>query len=332
MKHLLILATCILASTACFAQEELSPAKAMELGRKYTAALYTDDTATLWPAMTPEMKDAMQDEATLRDTNRKIMAQLGKETKLIKEVGLPNQQYLMYTRLVEMANIPVKAVVKITFARDAKIAGFFITPESNPAESTHLDYKDKAIFTLPVSAEWTVYQGGRTMFDNYHAAAPDQRFAYDLMVIKNAWQYANKGWDLSDYYSYGLPVLAPAAGTVVIAIDQYEDNPPMHPSKDNPAYGNTIVIDHGNNEFSMLAHLKPGSVKVKVGDKVTAGQQIALCGNSGNSPLPHLHYHLQTTSAWFKGEGLPIQFHDYISNGKPVAVGEPARGEVLQPK
>src|SRR5207244_11943051 len=171
-----------------------------------------------------------------------------------------------------------------------------------------------------------------TVFDNYHAQSIDQRFAYDLMVIKNAHQYANKGEDLSDYYSFGLPVLAPGAGKIVAAVDQYDDNLPLKPSKDAPAHGNTIVIDHGNGEFSLLAHLKRGSIKVKPGDKVTHGQQIAQCGNSGNSPIPHLHYHLQTTPVWFKGEGLPIQFHDYISNGKPVTVGEPSRGEVLQRK
>jgi murein DD-endopeptidase MepM/ murein hydrolase activator NlpD len=71
---------------------------------------------------------------------------------------------------------------------------------------------------------------------------------------------------------------------------------------------------------------------VKAGDKVKVGQELAQCGNSGNSPFPHLHYHVQTTSQWFKGEGLPIQFHDYVADGKPVSVGEPVRGQVVQSK
>lgn len=329
MRFLLLLSL-VLASAS--AQEPLTPAKALELGRKYTKALYANDTAALWPAMTDKMKESMKDEATLSDFNGRAKSQMGSEVKLIKEVVLPKQDYLIYTRLAEFDKVKPRIVVQFTFDAASKIAGFFVTAEENAAPTKYLDYKDKSSFTLPVSGEWTVYQGGRDVFDNYHAASIDQRFAYDLMVIKNAKQFVNKGFELSDYFSFGLPVLAPAAGRVVTAIDEYEDNQPFRPSGESPAHGNTIVIDHGNREFSMLAHLQRGSVKVKAGDKVTAGQQIALCGNSGNSPIPHVHFHVQNTATWFKGEGLPVQFHDYISNGKAVAVGEPSRGEVLQRK
>jgi hypothetical protein len=321
----------VLLASSALAQESLTPTKALKLGRKYTAALYANDTASLWPAMTDRMKESMKDEATLSDFNGRARNQLGKEVKLIKEVVLPNQDYLIYTRLTEFDKVQPRIVVQFTFDSAGSIAGFFVTAEQNAAATKYLDYKDKTVFTLPVTGEWTVYQGGRTVFDNYHATSIDQRFAYDLAVIKDGvHQYANKGWELRDFYSFGLPIFAPAAGRVVAAVDEYDDNTPLKPSKDNPPQGNHVVIDHGNGEFSILAHLKRGSVEVKVGDKVTAGQEIALCGNSGNSPLPHLHYHLQNTAVPFKGEGLPIQFHNYISNGKPIAVGEPSRGEVLQ--
>jgi murein DD-endopeptidase MepM/ murein hydrolase activator NlpD len=332
MRRLLLAGACVVAAVSASAQS-LTPAKALELGRKYTAALYANDAAALWAPMTDRMKESMKDQATLAEFNDRARQQLGKEVKVIKEVVLPNQEYLIYTRLTEFDKVQPRIVVQFTFDPAGKIAGFFVSPEQNPAESKYLDYADKTVLKLPVTGEWTVYQGGRTVFDNYHAASPDQRFAYDLMVIKDGvHQYANKGWELTDFYSFGLPVLTPAAGKIVLAVDEFEDNTPMKPSLENPREGNTVVIDHGNGEFSMLAHLKRGSVKVKVGDKVTAGQQIGQCGNSGNSPIPHLHYHLQTTGVWFKGEGLPIQFHDYVSNGKPVAIGEPSRGEVLQPK
>jgi murein DD-endopeptidase MepM/ murein hydrolase activator NlpD len=57
--------------------------------------------------------------------------------------------------------------------------------------------------------------------------------------------------------------------------------------------GNYVIIDHGNGEYSFLAHLKKGSMVVAVGDSLKSGQFIGLCGNSGNSSEPHLHYHLQ---------------------------------------
>jgi murein DD-endopeptidase MepM/ murein hydrolase activator NlpD len=68
------------------------------------------------------------------------------------------------------------------------------------------------------------------------------------------------------------------------------------------------VIDDGKGEFCMYAHLKRGSIKVKSGDQVKAGQEIGVVGNSGNSPVPHLHFHMQTTPDWFKGDGLPTPF------------------------
>jgi murein DD-endopeptidase MepM/ murein hydrolase activator NlpD len=75
-------------------------------------------------------------------------------------------------------------------------------------------------------------------------------------------------------------------------------------------FGNYVVIDHGNGEFSHLGHLKPGSVKVAVGDKVRAGQTLAQVGTSGSSLFPHLHYELATT-AGTDGEGVPSQFVDF---------------------
>jgi len=75
-------------------------------------------------------------------------------------------------------------------------------------------------------------------------------------------------------------------------------------------FGNYIVIDHGNGEFSHLGHLKPGSVKVAVGDKVRAGQAIAQVGTSGSSLFPHLHYEL-AASPGTEGEGLPSQFVEF---------------------
>lgn len=65
----------------------------------------------------------------------------------------------------------------------------------------------------------------------------------------------------------------------------------------------------------MLAYFKKDSVLVQKGDKLKAGDPIGKCGNSGNSNLPHLHYHLQTTANWLNVEGLSAQFQDYYANG-----------------
>jgi murein DD-endopeptidase MepM/ murein hydrolase activator NlpD len=94
--------------------------------------------------------------------------------------------------------------------------------------------------------------------------------------------------------------------------------------------GNLIIIDHENGEYSVLAHFKKGSIVVKAGETVVSGQFIGLCGNSGHSSQPHLHYHLQTIPIIFTGEGLPAQFLSCISNGNFIDKGEPSFGEKIK--
>ena len=61
-----------------------------------------------------------------------------------------------------------------------------------------------------------------------------------------------------------------------------------------------------------------------------AGQPLALCGNSGNTSEPHLHYHLQDTPRPFDGDGLPALFESYSADGKAVARGMPLQGQVVR--
>ncbi|HEY6571782.1 MAG TPA: M23 family metallopeptidase, partial [Candidatus Eisenbacteria bacterium] len=133
------------------------------------------------------------------------------------------------------------------------------------------------------------------------------------------------------YYCWRAPVLAPAAGTVVAAVDTFPDNPMGTTDRANPA-GNHVAIDHGGGEYSFLAHFKRGSLVVKPGDKLLAGQLLGLAGNSGNTSEPHLHYHLQDGSAFPDVESMPAEFRDFIADGLPVARGEPVKGQRVRPR
>ena len=112
------------------------------------------------------------------------------------------------------------------------------------------------------------------------------------------------------------------------AEDEIEDNAPgvMNPRR---PLGNHVILDHRNGEFSVLAHLHQGSLTVKTGDRVKAGQVLGTCGNSGNSSEPHLHYHLQNSPEFKTGAGLPAQFVDYSADGQSVDRGEPTRGQFI---
>ncbi len=331
MKKLAIVSLFLAASVSLHAQAEapfMTQQQALELGRKYVTQFYNNEVTEIWSHMSPDMRHALGSEASLREISAKLQKDLGKETGVLNERVLPSLKFKIYTRLVSFTTVP-EMVVQFTFAPDGEIAGFFFTPSRKPAETKFLDYKPKVVLTLPFYGYWTVYQGGRSVYDNYHALSSDERFAYDFIVIRADRQFEGDGEKVEDFFSFGRPVLAPGAGTVVAAVDQYEDNVLNKLIPGIPKPGNNIVIDHGNNEFSMIAHLKRGSLRVKTGDVVEPSQEIALTGNSGNSPIPHLHYHLQNTAEWFKGDGLPIVFTNFKSNGKPVTSGEPVKGDLV---
>ncbi|MER7517349.1 M23 family metallopeptidase [Streptomyces sp. NPDC126499] len=97
------------------------------------------------------------------------------------------------------------------------------------------------------------------------------------------WAHKHSGQDFA--VPVGTPVKAAGAGTVVKA--------GPYGGGDGPAYGNAIVVKHANGTYSQYAHLS--KIKVHVGQKVSAGQRIALSGNTGNSSGPHLHFEIRTT-------------------------------------
>jgi len=146
-------------------------------------------------------------------------------------------------------------------------------------------------------------------------------FAIDFMKIDINGEFIQPGTDgskLSDYYTYGQPLVSPGDGTVVGLVDRFQDAPMGGRADDfDPECpgGNYIMIRHRENLYSYLAHIKLNSFKVEIGDTVTAGQVLALCGNSGNSDAPHIHFHHvpEPTNAILKVHGLPIVFREFHS-------------------
>ncbi|MDD4108203.1 MAG: M23 family metallopeptidase, partial [Prolixibacteraceae bacterium] len=105
-------------------------------------------------------------------------------------------------------------------------------------------------------------------------------------------QYKNSGDLPEDYYCFGKAVLAPADGIVAEIEDNIRDNSIGDiNTKDN--WGNTVVIKHEDYIYSKVSHLKFHSIKVKQGDNVKKGQLLGICGNTGRSPYPHLHFQFQ---------------------------------------
>lgn len=292
-------------------------------------AFLAGDTATLWQAMTPEMRAALGSEAALAVFRETLPDQLGEEGPLIDESLSPSPLGDIYERRAVWSKAGKLSLVVVTDAA-GRVAGLRIAPAAEPAESRFLDHRIAARLSLPVEGEWTVFWGGRDLIDNYHAADRAQRFALDLVVSRDGATFAGDPARLESYFCWDRPVLSPATGRVVAAVDGLPDQPVGRMDPANPA-GNHVVIDLGQGEYAFLAHLRQGSVAVAPGDAVAAGMQIGRCGNSGNSSEPHLHFHLQTTPELTTGEGLPAQFVNWIADGLPVERGEPRRGQVIAP-
>jgi murein DD-endopeptidase MepM/ murein hydrolase activator NlpD len=300
-------------------------ATTLEWGRQYATWFYSGELEPLFAKFTPEVKQGLP-LAQLRQFREQVDQAFGRETQVIDEKIQVTQGFDVYLRTssFEKTTTPIETLFALNSA--GLIAGFFVQAQQKEAESKFLEYTTKTNLRLPFTEEWFVGWGGRTLEQNYHAAYSDQRFAYDLLIKRDGQTHRGDGKHNEDYFAFSQPILAPANARVVSSMNDVPDNTPgvMNPAQ---VAGNHVWLDFGNGEFALLAHFKQGSVLVKSGQQVTAGEQLGLCGNSGNSSEAHLHFHLQTTPDFGKGEGLPAQFVNYLADGAVIARGEPQKGQ-----
>jgi murein DD-endopeptidase MepM/ murein hydrolase activator NlpD len=127
------------------------------------------------------------------------------------------------------------------------------------------------------------------------------------------------------------PILAAAPGIVVKVPEGHEDYADPRTKSPGEGPGNHVIIDHGNKEITLYAHLRKGSTRVKVGEDVLTGDPLGACGNSGGSTGPHLHFQLMDNVDIDKANGLPLVFHDYFAPVRHVTEGTILRGDFVLP-
>lgn len=201
--------------------------------------------------------------------------------------------------------------VSVTLNKYSEIIGFVLLPlhHSDTMKHTKLQY------TMPIEDSWFVMAGGNNELLNHHFHYKNYKNAIDLVKIKNRCSYQGDPMLYTNYYGYNLTVVAPANGVVVSVIDGISDSVPGEFNVKHPQ-GNYIVIKHAKHEYSMLAHLKPYSFNVTVGDEVFRGQRIARVGNSGNSTEPHIHFQVMDQIDTTKAQTLKIKLQQAISPEK----------------
>ena len=191
-------------------------------------------------------------------------------------------------------------------------------------------YAPKTALSLPLTGRVLV-TGGHDFLSPHRRIDPTHPIAAQFGVRANSGRYADDlslvdaagslfsgdGRQRADWFGFSAAVRAPAGGTVVAAVASVADNE-LTPGgvefaalPDDPAaaiFGNYVIIDHGDNEHSVLGHLQHESVEVAPGDHVEARQPVARVGLSGNTDFVHLHYQLQGGPDPRLAEGLPTRF------------------------
>lgn len=204
-------------------------------------------------------------------------------------------------------------------------------PQSTPEKSLEHFLSDRYRFKsdqiqigLPFMGQWSVYQG----FDGKWTHKGHLRYAYDFVKKVDGRLFAGEGNHLEDYYSFGQSVVAPIDGEVVATREDLADNIIGEIDRKD-VWGNFVLIRSQLGYYILIAHLLQGSVKVKVGEFVQKDQIIAKCGNSGYSPLPHIHIQVQSSPV-LGSPTLPFLFDTYCTKKQIHYYDLPKEGEEIE--
>ena len=274
-------------------------------------------------------------------TNGRLVKTLTLDEEYLAEYLVPEEMVasqtekafiLVWNHFIEPTALNIDILRYTLQVRDAKGMRF-----ENALDIPLRRYDQKAVLLFPLKGKSIIAVGHE--FNEHHRLERSQ-FAYDIFPLgPNAEMIRKDGTTNEDWWGFGVPVIAPADGVVVYAREDIPENERPNVLPDRAFFktvpdplmataGNCVVIDHGNEEFSLLAHLKQGSVLVQKGEHVNQGQKIGCVGNSGRSGAPHLHYELMSGPA-FGCDGLPSHFENLKLLGLEGKVASPKRGLFL---
>lgn len=314
-----------------------SPARPIDTlaeGRRLVASALADDPSAFLGAADAKFVSGVGGAEQLRARLAQLRANLGKEVSLDFERAFRGSRDVTYHRVSKFERSPlVRADLTIDLTT-GQVTGFRVQPtRAKPAPRA--DYRHRTVLKLPfgqppAGMAWLVTWGGDNYVDNYHDNN-DTYFAIDTSprMITNL----SAPTSVETSPCWGLPILAAAPGRVALVREGVPDQPKLGElNRDlSQGPGNHVILDHGNGEFTLYAHLRRGSVAVAQGASVETGDTLGSCGNSGASVNPHLHFQLMDSANLDTAQALPFTFVDYFAPLRHVAVGSPKRGDMLLP-
>lgn len=213
---------------------------------------------------------------------------------------------------------------------------------------------DPVVLDLPLARPCLVQNSPARRVPSHGTTLMGSSHAIDLVPVDAAGLAAPRGWRAlfateppGRFPGFGVPVLAPAGGRVVAALDGLPDQvarrsaftqfpfalgQPQRIRSGVPGVaGNHVVIEMPGGAFVALAHLRQGSVDVRVGETIPAGARIGECGNSGNSTEPHVHLQVMDAVNPALADGVPFVFRAFVERGVARAMALPAEGSIIGP-
>jgi hypothetical protein len=269
-----------------------------------------------------------------------VMQPYGQPTHSIKLKPGQGAYVLMDVSLARKAKVPAELTHRISLSMQPKQAAVATDYELAPIG---VDDREAVVVAPPVSgpgwvvangccSEYTAHRG--TVLPVNGAAHVAERFAIDFVQIDPLGKLFEGPLDqLSSYPYFGDEVHSATAGKVVGVLDNIPNTPAgaFPPAiTAEKAGGNHVVVAMGGGRFAFYAHLQPGTVKVKLGQRVKVGQTLGLLGNSGNSNAPHLHFHIMDSPHPLASNGVPYRFSKFTVEGKLTNLAGIEAGETAK--
>jgi hypothetical protein len=274
-----------------------------------------DDSKAIVSYLGPDLDSRVQHPGAARESRWNRSIEGGASAVVYIWISLPNS-----------SSVPHRLRHRAIFTNDKKkeeiVEGVLVDTEGLPI-----------VIGPPIrNGIWLVHNGpgnpqtshwGSILARNGTVTLPE-RFAIDFMGVNNdgrtimgdPTKTANRDWT-----GYGAEVIAVADAVVEAARDGIDELPPLVEPPPPPDMtidavgGNYIVLKLNAHHFAFYAHMIPGSIQVKRGERVRRGQVLGRLGNSGNTNAPHLHFHIGTSNLFETAEGLPFVIEGFDSMG-----------------
>lgn len=216
-----------------------------------------------------------------------------------------------------------------------QVSGFSLAVSKVRAEVVSPPLRGDGWWSLQGCCQPNGHRSLRYAVDGTHEIKAEM-FAVDWVQLKDGAFFSGDGTANADYAYLGADLLAVAKGTVVKVRDGLPNEtpqqlPPQYVKKGEDYIGNSVVLQIAPDRYAIYGHLDPGSVAVKVGDRVKAGDVVGKLGNSGNSTAAHLHFVIADSPDFLTATSIPFVIDHYTLQGTAVAPTAPGPIPVVGP-